>query len=329
MIGDVTAGTAAPLLEVRDLRATFASGNGGPLVAVDGVSFSVGAGETLAIVGESGSGKSVTALSIMRLLPAGTGRIAGGSIRLSGRELTTLSEDEMRDVRGRHVGMIFQEPMTSLNPVHTVGAQVAEVVERHEGLSRDRALAHAVDMLALVGIPEPQRRAGSFPHELSGGMRQRVMIAMALACKPSVLIADEPTTALDVTIQAQILDLIEDLQALSVVASIADRVLVMYAGQVVESSEVADLFANPRMPYTAGLLASRPRLGRAGGRLPAIPGQVPTLALLQPGCRFSNRCGHVVPACLATAPALESSGPGPDVRCGRWRDLALSAEAHA
>ena len=341
MIGDAPAGTAAPLLEVRDLRATFASGAGDPLVAVDGVSFSVRAGDTLAIVGESGSGKSVTALSIMRLLPAGSGRIAAGSIRLSGRELTTLSEDEMRDVRGRHIGMIFQEPMTSLNPVHTVGAQVAEVVERHEGLSRDRALAHAVEMLALVGIPEPQRRAGSFPHELSGGMRQRVMIAMALACRPSVLIADEPTTALDVTIQAQILDLLEDLQAqlgmavifithdLGVVAAIADRVLVMYAGQVVESSEVADLFAHPRMPYTAGLLGSRPRLGRAGGRLPAIPGQVPSLAHLPPGCRFSNRCGHVVPACRATAPALESTGSEHDVRCGRWRDLDLSAEARA
>jgi len=335
------AGGGAPLLEVRDLRTTFTAGDGAPLVAVDGVSFSVGAGETLAIVGESGSGKSVTALSIMRLLPAGVGRIASGTIRLAGRDLTALSEDEMRDVRGRHIGMIFQEPMTSLNPVHTVGAQVAEVVERHEGLTRDRALAHAVEMLALVGIPEPQRRAGSYPHQLSGGMRQRVMIAMALACRPSVLIADEPTTALDVTIQAQMLDLMEDLQArfgmalvfithdLGVVATIADRVLVMYAGQVVESSEVADLFAQPRMPYTAGLLASIPRLGRVGGRLPAIPGQVPTLAQLPAGCRFSNRCGHVAAACRSTAPALESASPGHDVRCGRWRDLDLAAEGRA
>ncbi len=333
----------APLLEVRDLRTTFALGEGDALVAVDGVGFSVRAGETVAIVGESGSGKSVTALSIMRLLPAGVGRIAGGSIRLRGRELTTISEAEMREVRGKHIGMIFQEPMTSLNPVHTVGAQVAEVVERHESLDRTRAMARAVEMLALVGIPEPTRRAASYPHQLSGGMRQRVMIAMALVCRPSLLIADEPTTALDVTIQAQILDLMEDLQAelgmamvfithdLGVVAEIADRVLVMYGGQVVESAGVAELFAQPRMPYTAGLLGSIPRLGRAlpGGRLPAIPGQVPTLAQLPPGCRFSNRCGHVMPACLAAPPALETAGTGHDVRCGRWRELDLALRSQA
>ena len=333
----------APLLEVRDLRTEFAMAGGNAVVAVDGVSFSVEAGETLAIVGESGSGKSVTALSIMRLLPARVGRIAAGSIRLRGRELTTLPDDEMRAVRGRHIGMIFQEPMTSLNPVHTVGAQIAEVVRCHEGLSHDQADAHAIEMLALVGIPEPKRRAGNYPHELSGGMRQRVMIAMALACRPSVLIADEPTTALDVTIQAQILDLMEDLQAklgmalvfithdLGVVAQIADRVMVMYASQVVEAGPVSEIFAAPRMPYTAGLLGSIPRLGRSlrGRRLNAIPGHVPTLAQLPAGCRFSTRCGHVEPRCVATSPGLEPASPSHDVRCLRWHELQLGDGASA
>jgi oligopeptide/dipeptide ABC transporter ATP-binding protein len=328
----------APLLEVTDLRTIFTSAGGGQVTAVDGVSLRVEAGETVAIVGESGSGKSVTALSIMRLLPAGAGRIAGGSIRLRGQELTTLGDDEMRAVRGRHIGMIFQEPMTSLNPVHTVGAQIAEVVRCHEGLDHAAAARHAVDMLALVGIPEPGRRAGAYPHQLSGGMRQRVMIAMALAGRPRVLIADEPTTALDVTIQAQILDLLEDLQAqlgmaivfithdLGVVAQIADRVLVMYAGQVVESATVADLFARPRMPYTAGLLASIPRLGgRRGVRLHAIPGQVPSLDRLPAGCRFSTRCGYCDPRCLATAPALVRAGEDHAARCVRVNELALAS----
>jgi peptide/nickel transport system ATP-binding protein/oligopeptide transport system ATP-binding protein len=332
----------APLLEVRDLRVAFSAG-GRDVVAVDGVDVTVHAGETVALVGESGSGKSVTALSIMRLLPAGTSRLLGGSIRLRGRELTTVSDEEMRAVRGRHIGMVFQEPMTSLNPVHTVGAQVAEVVECHDGLPRARALAHAVDMLALVGIPDPQRRAASYPHQLSGGMRQRVMIAMALACRPSLLIADEPTTALDVTIQAQILDLLADLQArlgmallfishdLGVVAEIADCVVVMYAGQVVESAAVGPLFTTPRMPYTAGLLASMPRLGRPtpGGRLPTIPGQVPAPSRLPPGCRFANRCAWTQPACDAAVPTLEDAASGHQVRCRRWRDLQLAMEAGA
>jgi len=331
------AAAAAPLLEVTDLQTVFTAAGGGEVTAVDGVSLRVDAGETVAIVGESGSGKSVTALSIMRLLPARSSRIARGSIRLRGRELTTLAEDDMRAVRGRHIGMIFQEPMTSLNPVHTVGAQVAEVVRCHEGLGQDAAARHAVEMLALVGIPEPARRAGSYPHQLSGGMRQRVMIAMALACRPGVLIADEPTTALDVTIQAQILELMEDLQAqlgmamvfithdLGVVAQIADRVLVMYAGQVVEAAPVAALFAEPRMPYTAGLLGSIPRLGRArnGQRLHAIPGQVPSLTHLPAGCRFSTRCAHAEPRCATTPPALEAATAGHEVRCLRWPDLAL------
>jgi len=337
MTGTPSDVSGAPLLEVRDLRTVFGAAGAGAVVAVDGVSFTVEAGETLAIVGESGSGKSVTALSIMRLLPARVGRIAAGSIRLRGRELTTLPDEEMRGVRGRQIGMIFQEPMTSLNPVHTVGAQIAEVVRCHEGLAQAQADAHAVDMLALVGIPEPRRRAGNFPHELSGGMRQRVMIAMALACRPSVLIADEPTTALDVTIQAQILDLMEDLQAqlgmalvfithdLGVVAQIADRVMVMYAGQVVEAGPVADLFSHPRMPYTAGLLDSIPRLGRSrhGRRLNAIPGHVPTTARLPVGCRFSTRCRYLEPQCETTAPGLEPAAANHDVRCLRWRELHL------
>ena len=338
MSADAAGAPEVPLFEVRDLRTAFARDDGSEVVAVDGVGFRVDAGQTLAIVGESGSGKSVTALSIMRLLPAGAGRITGGSIRLRGRELTTLVEEEMRAVRGKHIGMIFQEPMTSLNPVHTVGAQIAEVVRCHDALSRDKAHAHAVDMLALVGIPEPKRRAGSYPHELSGGMRQRVMVAMALACRPSLLIADEPTTALDVTIQAQILELMEDLQStlgmaivfithdLGVVAQIADRVVVMYAGQVVEAGAVTDIFAQPRMPYTAGLLSSIPRLGRSrhGQRLKAIPGQVPTLAHLPPGCRFSNRCAHSDTRCTTARPALESVAPDHDVRCVRWQALDLA-----
>jgi oligopeptide/dipeptide ABC transporter ATP-binding protein len=338
MSAEAPATPAAPLLEVRDLRVSFALGDGGSAAAVDGVGFTLDAGETMALVGESGCGKSVTALAIMRLLPAGVGHIVGGSIRFRGRELTTLGEEEMRAVRGRHVGMVFQEPMTSLNPVHPVGAQIAEVVRCHEGLSGQAATAHAVDMLALVGIPDPRRRAAAYPHELSGGMRQRVMIAIALACRPSLLIADEPTTALDVTIQAQILDLLEDLQSrlgmgivfithdLGIVAQTARRVVVMYAGQVVEAGPVTAIFDAPRMPYTAGLLGSVPRLGRAhrGQRLPTIPGQVPTLSRLPAGCRFENRCAHADARCRGHAPALESVAPGHDVRCHRWRELTLA-----
>ena len=293
-----------PLLEVRDLQTTFRLGGGRRLKAVDGVSFTLRAGETLAIVGESGSGKSVTSLSIMGLLPAATGAVTGGQILLRGRDLTRLTDREMRQVRGKEIGMIFQEPMTSLNPVHTIGRQIAEIVLRHEGVGRARARERAVEMLALVGIPEPRKRADSYPHEMSGGMRQRAMIAMALACRPGVLIADEPTTALDVTIQAQILELMKDLQQqlgmgivfithdLGVVAEMADRVVVMYASQVVETGPVEEIFARPRMPYTAGLMASIPRLDpdAARGRLRTIPGQVPNLNDLPDGCRFAPRC---------------------------------------
>ena len=329
-----------PLLEVDDLQTSFLLGRG-EVVAVDGVSFSVDPGETLAIVGESGSGKSVTALSIMRLLPRRVGKITRGSIRLGDRDLTTLPEEEMRAVRGKEVGMIFQEPMTSLNPVHTVGAQIAEVLIEHEALSAAEARERAIEMLDMVGISEPTRRVDNHPHEMSGGMRQRAMIAMALACNPSVLIADEPTTALDVTIQAQILDLMEELQErlgmaiifithdLGVVAQMARRVVVMYSGQVVETGPVDEIFNRPRMPYTAGLIASIPRLGSTGRgqRLRTIPGNVPALTERPSGCRFITRCAHAEAACSETVPDLEMITEGHGVRCRRWQELDLTTEA--
>lgn len=333
--------TAPPLLQVRDLQTTLRLGPRLSIRAVDGVSFDVHRGQTLAIVGESGSGKSVSALSIMGLLPKGVGSITGGSIRFDGRELTELSDRRMRAIRGKDIGMIFQEPMTSLNPVHTVGDQISEIVIRHENLSRGKARARAIEMLDLVGIPEPAKRVDNFPHEMSGGMRQRAMIAIALACEPSLLIADEPTTALDVTIQAQILDLIQDLQKklgmavifithdLGVVAEIADEVVVMYAAQVVESAPVEALFDTPRMPYTTGLLNSIPRVGgsETRRRLQAIPGQVPSLARLPDGCRFSARCSHARDICRAAPPELaQGEGPRHLVRCVRWRDI-LGEEA--
>ena len=329
-----------PLLEVRDLQTSFSLGGRAPMVAVDAIGFTVDHGETLAVVGESGSGKSVTALSIMRLLPPRVGQITGGSIRLGDREITALSEEEMRAIRGQEIGMIFQEPMTSLNPVHTVGVQIAEVLIEHEGLTAPEARERAIALIETVGISEPMRRVDNYPHEMSGGMRQRAMIAMALACRPSILIADEPTTALDVTIQAQILDLMEELQArlgmaiifithdLGVVAQMAKRVVVMYAGQVVEAGPVAEIFSNPKMPYTAGLIASIPRLGssRRGQRLPTIPGHVPSLSERPSGCRFSTRCRHVQPDCRAGSPPLEQVSDGREVRCLRWRDLDLTSE---
>lgn len=327
-----------PLLEVRDLQTTFDLSKTLSVCAVDGVSFDVHAGETLAIVGESGSGKSVTSLSIMGLLPKDIGRISGGSIKLHGREITELSDAEMRDIRGKEIGMIFQEPMTSLNPVHTVGQQIAEMVIRHEKLSHAKARLRAIEMLDLVGIPEPNIRVDNYPHEMSGGMRQRAMIAMALACEPRILIADEPTTALDVTIQAQMLELMGDLQKklgmaiifithdLGVVAEVADRVVVMYAAQVVETASVEDIFRNPRMPYTAGLMNSIPRLGSSINktRLEAIPGTVPALTSLPDGCRFHPRCAYVTDACTAATPTLDTATDGHHIRCARWRDLSLS-----
>jgi oligopeptide/dipeptide ABC transporter ATP-binding protein len=327
-----------PLLEVRDLQTTFDLSKTLSICAVDGVSFEVHAGETLAIVGESGSGKSVTSLSIMGLLPKDIGRVSAGSIKLQGREITQLSDAEMREIRGKEIGMIFQEPMTSLNPVHTIGQQIAEMVIRHQNLSKSKARARAIEMLELVGIPEPTTRVDNYPHEMSGGMRQRAMIAMALSCEPRILIADEPTTALDVTIQAQMLELMQDLQSklgmaiifithdLGVVAEVADRVVVMYGAQVVETASVEDIFRNPRMPYTAGLMNSIPRLGSSINkkRLEAIPGTVPALTSLPEGCRFHPRCAFATDACTADLPPLEEASDGHTIRCVRWRELSLN-----
>lgn len=333
--------TSPPLLQVKDLQTTFRLGPRNSVRAVDGVSFDVNRGETLAIVGESGSGKSVTALSIMGLLPRGVGMVTGGSILHNGRDLTRLSDKQMRAIRGKEIGMIFQEPMTSLNPVHTVGAQICEVLMRHEQLSSGRARARAIEMLDIVGIPEPKKRVDNFPHQMSGGMRQRAMIAMALSCEPSLLIADEPTTALDVTIQAQILDLMQKLQKdmgmaimfithdLGVVAEIADRVVVMYSAQVVETAPVEVIFDTPRMPYTSGLLNSIPRLGASvtKGRLQAIPGQVPSLAHLPQGCRFGPRCAHVRDICRAATPELVGADSSEHmIRCVRWREITPMQE---
>jgi peptide/nickel transport system ATP-binding protein len=322
---------AAPLLEIRDLVTEFATERG-VVRAVDGVSFDVAAGRTLGVVGESGCGKSVTALSIMRLV-ASPGRIAGGSIRFAGQELLPLPERAMRALRGDRLAMIFQEPMTSLNPVWSVGEQIAEAVRLHQGKGRADARAAAVAMLRKVGIPAPEERASAYPHQLSGGMRQRVMIAMALACKPDLLIADEPTTALDVTIQAQILDLLRALQRelgmgvllithdLGVVAESCDDVVVMYAGRVVERASTAALFAAPRHPYTAGLLRSIPTDDLApGARLREIPGMVPSPGDWPAGCKFATRCDAADARCHADEPPLVAIGRVPNpgtsqVRC--------------
>jgi peptide/nickel transport system ATP-binding protein len=314
------AAPAVPLLEVDDLRTWFFTRDG-VVRAVDGVSLRVMPGETLAIVGESGCGKSVTALSMLRLVPSPPGRIVSGSIRFAGRDLLSLNDAEMRDIRGNQISMIFQEPMTSLNPVMTIGRQVGEILELHQGLGRIRARRRAVEMLRLVHIPEPERRIAQYPHELSGGMRQRVMIAMALACNPKLLIADEPTTALDVTIQAQILDLMRELKQkidaaiilithdLGVVAEMAERVVVMYAGHKAEEAPVGPLFRRPLHPYTKGLLGSVPRLGVASAdgppRLAEIPGTVPSLKDALPGCPFTARCPFATEICHSEMPAFE------------------------
>ena len=326
----------APLLEVIDLK-TFFDGEQGEVRAVDGVSFQIGWGETLAMVGESGSGKSVTGLSIMRLLD-GTGRITGGSILLNGENLLAKPEAEMRRIRGNAISMIFQEPMTSLNPVFTVGDQIAETIALHKRVGSVAAKSQAIEMLDLVGIPEPAKRFDLFPHHMSGGMRQRVMIAMALSCSPKLLIADEPTTALDVTIQAQILDLMRRLQKelgmsilfithdLGVVAEVADRVVVMYAGRAVEQAPVAEIFAHPLMPYTIGLLESVPRVDRSAHRqqrLRAIPGNIPNPAELPKGCAFHPRCRFAIAACRRDAPPLEDSGKGHSTRCLRSSEMPV------
>jgi peptide/nickel transport system ATP-binding protein len=317
------------LLEVENLQTHFRTPDG-VTRAVDGVSFTVERGETMSIVGESGCGKSVTANSILRLVPQPPGKIAG-AIRFDGTDLLQLSERAMRDIRGNHISMVFQEPMTSLNPVLTVGRQIAETLRLHQHLGRKEVAERAVDMLSLVGIAEPRRRAGEYPHQLSGGMRQRVMIAIALACNPKLLIADEPTTALDVTIQAQILDLMADLKKrvgaaiilithdLGVVAEIAERVMVMYAGRKMEEARVADLFAAPRHPYTQGLLAAVPKLGSSltgqATRLAEIPGVVPSLKQRIAGCVFASRCAFARDICRHVAPALEEKAAGHFAAC--------------
>ncbi|HEY2389226.1 MAG TPA: ABC transporter ATP-binding protein [Candidatus Binatia bacterium] len=318
---------AAALLDVRDLHTHFETPEG-VARAVDGVSFAIRPGRTLGLVGESGCGKSVTALSILRLVTA-PGRIVSGSIRYQGRELLSLSEREMRHVRGKEIAMIFQEPMTSLNPVFTIGNQIAEAIRLHQGLGRAATRARVVESLRLVEIADPERRADSYPHELSGGMRQRAMIAMALACEPSLLIADEPTTALDVTIQAQILDLLRSLRErlgmamllithdLGIVAEQADDVAVMYAGRIVEHGTMRDVFERPCHPYTVALMDAVGRLGGPDRYLKALPGTVPSLLRLPSGCRFRDRCPRAIDQCGAVDPPLEEKAPAHLAACIR------------
>jgi peptide/nickel transport system ATP-binding protein len=332
------------LLEVVDLRTYFFTRQG-VVKAVDGVDFALKPKETLAIVGESGCGKSITALSLLRLIPDPPGRIVSGAIRLDGVNLIDLDEESMRQIRGNDISMIFQEPMTSLNPVMTIGRQIAEVLLLHQGMTTKQAYDRAVEMLRLVKIPEPEQRVKEYPHQLSGGMRQRAMIAIALACNPKVLIADEPTTALDVTIQAQILNLILELQNrlgtavilithdLGVVAETAQRVIVMYAGRKVEEADVGELFARPMHPYTRGLMASIPRLDLMRGeekeeveRLLEIPGIVPPLSALPPGCAFAPRCPYADDRCRTDYPPYEQKGAGHWAAC--WRADELFGGAH-
>ena len=331
-----------PVLEVDNLRTHFFTA-GGVVPAVDGVSYHVKAGETLGVVGESGCGKSVTALSILRLVSSPPGRIIGGAIRFQGTNLLDLSEPEMERIRGNDISMIFQEPMTSLNPLQTAGHQIGEAIALHQGLSRRDAMAKAVDMLRRVHIPEAERRAQAYPHQLSGGMRQRVMIAMALSCNPKVLIADEPTTALDVTIQAQILDLMRELREtlgtamvlithdMGVVAENADRVVVMYAGRKVEEAPVDDLFSRPAHPYTKGLLASIPHLDAAAranpanARLNEIKGMVPVLSRLPKGCAFAPRCGFATDRCRAEYPPLDTVNADHVVACWHAKQVLGAA----
>jgi len=325
----VAAGVAAPLLAIEGLKTHFATDEG-MVHAVDGVDLVIGRGETLGVVGESGCGKSVTALSVMKLVQMPPGLIAGGRILWEGRDLVPLEQSEMRAIRAKQIAMVFQEPMTSLNPVYSVGEQIAETIRLHERLGRRAALEKTVEMLRLVRIPNPERRVGDYPHQFSGGMRQRVMIAMALSCNPKLLIADEPTTALDVTIQAQILHLLAELQAklgmavmlithaMGVIAETAQRVVVMYAGKVVEEAPVGQLFGEPLHPYTQGLIRSIPRIDTAGirkQRLEAIRGMVPSLLNPVPGCRFAPRCQYARDECTTQTPLLREVRPGHKVAC--------------
>jgi len=313
------------VVSVRELQTTFHT-RAGPVRAVDGISYDIGKGRTLGIVGESGCGKSVTSYSVMRLIEP-PGEITGGAVLLHGEDLLSLPEERMQDYRGARVAMIFQEPMTALNPVLTIGYQMDEQIMRHMGLTRRQSRERALEMLELVGIPAPRERYASYPHQLSGGMRQRAMIAMALSCEPDFLIADEPTTALDVTIQGQILELIQRLQErlqmavqfithdLGVISEIADDVLVMYAGTACEKAPTDQLMDAPRHPYTVALLQSIPRIGRRSPRLPAIGGTVPTLHELPAGCPFQNRCPRVVDRCRAARPAMTAVAPGRELAC--------------
>ncbi len=318
-----------PLLEIKGLKTHFKTDDGW-LHAVDGVDMTIEAGQTLGVVGESGCGKSVTAKTVMKLIDMPPGKIVAGQVLWQGRDLVPLGADEMRKIRAKEIAIIFQEPMTSLNPVYTIGEQIAESIRLHEGLGRKAALERAIEMLQLVRIPTPERRINDYPHQFSGGMRQRVMIAIALACNPKLLIADEPTTALDVTIQAQILDLMAELKerlgmavmlithAMGVVAETAQRVVVMYAGKVVEEASVEQLFARPRHPYTQGLIRSIPRIDTAAThkvRLEAIAGTVPKLINPAEGCRFAGRCKFAMPECLLATPPLREVVPGHKVAC--------------
>ncbi|MNF37225.1 Oligopeptide transport ATP-binding protein OppD [compost metagenome] len=326
----------APILEVSDLEVEFAVDDG-KVKVLDGVSFKVAPGQTLGIVGESGCGKSVTSLAIMGLLPRPHGQVVAGSIRFQGEELLTLAPDQMYKMRGNRISMIFQEPMTALNPVQTVGDQLMEVFSLHRpDFSKAQRKEAAIAMLQKVGIPEPAQRFAVYPHNLSGGMRQRVMIAMALACEPDLLICDEPTTALDVTIQAQILDLMKALQAqtgmaiifithdLGVVAELCDEVVVMYAGRAVERADIFELFDHPRHPYTHGLMASIPRLEDVPkSLLKTIKGQVPALHEMPAGCRFSNRCPHATEICVGTIPVTEQLSERHAVACHHWKELSI------
>jgi len=321
------------LLEIRGLKTHFKTEDG-MVRAVDGVDLTIDRGETLGVVGGSGCGKTVTAMTVLKLIQMPPGRIVAGSILWQGRDLVTLPAEAMRKVRSKEIAIIFQEPMTSLNPVYTVGHQIAETIRQHEALNRRDAMDRAIEMLRLVHIPTPERRAHSYPHQFSGGMRQRVMIAMALSCNPKLLIADEPTTALDVTIQAQILDLLAEMKekfgmaimlithAMGVVAEVAQRVAVMYAGRVVEEAPVEELFARPLHPYTQGLIRSIPRLDKSGQgvsgrkrRLEAISGTVPSLLTPPPGCRFAPRCTFAKPSCIEAVPELRAVGPNHKVAC--------------
>ncbi|MDP3516407.1 MAG: ABC transporter ATP-binding protein [Pseudohongiella sp.] len=322
-----------PILQIKNLITEFETDEG-RVRAVDDVTFSVNAGETLGIVGESGCGKSVTAQSIMRLLPQPMGQIVGGQILFQGQDLVSMTLEQMHKIRGAKIGMVFQEPMTALNPVHTIGRQLAEVMLLHKKITKQEALRLSVEMLDKVGIPSPDIRMGEYPHQLSGGMRQRVVIAMALACQPQLLIADEPTTALDVTIQAQILELIAQLQRdmgmavilithdLGVIAETSQDVVVMYAGKVAEKGTVTDVFDKPSHPYTRGLLASIPRLDTPPkARLAIIPGMVPGLLDLPEGCRFENRCAFRTDQCVLAQPPIENISATHQLACVRWRDL--------